>query len=159
MPLAVLVVNRHAPVEQLREFGGAQRDRQVDREQGLDLIEQEAPVAIGAGNECVARVRRDVERPPLDRLGATQQFAQRGGIEAVQDEHLRAAQQRRVQFEAGVLGGRADEGDRAVLDIRQETVLLRAIEAMDFVDEQQRALAKRRGVACGRKHAFEIGNA
>ena len=40
-----------------------------------------------------------------------------------------------------LLGGRTDQDDRAVLDLRQQPVLLCTIEAMDFVDEQQRRLA------------------
>ena len=56
-------------------------------------------------------------------------------------------EQRAVELEGRVLGGRADQHDRAVLDIGQEAVLLGAVEAVDLVDEQQRAAGRRRG-AC-----------
>ncbi len=52
---------------------------------------------------------------------------------------------RRVEFERRVFGGRADQHDGAVFHHRQEGILLRAIEAMHLVDEQQRALARSRG--------------
>ena len=38
--------------------------------------------------------------------------------------------------------------DRAVFDVRQERILLRLVEAVNFVDEQQRALAV--DAACAR---------
>ena len=62
----------------------------------------------------------------------------------LQHEDLRARQQRRVHLERRVLGRRADEHDVARLDARQERVLLRLVEAMDFVDEQDRAAAASR---------------
>ena len=61
-------------------------------------------------------------------------------VEAAQDQHLAARQQRGVELEARILGGRADERDGAVLDIGQEAVLLGAVEAVDLVHEQQRLL-------------------
>ena len=59
----------------------------------------------------------------------------------MEDQHLRAAEQRGVELEAGVLGRRADQRHRAVLDKGQEAVLLGAVEAVDLVDEQQGSLA------------------
>ena len=54
---------------------------------------------------------------------------------------LRAREERRVHFEGRILGGRADEHDRARLDVREKRVLLRLVEAVDFVDEQDGAPA------------------
>ena len=48
---------------------------------------------------------------------------------------------RRVDLEVGVLGRRADERDRAVLDVGQEGVLLGLVESMDLVEEQDRPRA------------------
>ena len=48
----------------------------------------------------------------------------------------------RVELEGRVLGRGADQRDGAVLHDRQEGVLLRAVEAMDLVDEQQRPLPR-----------------
>ena len=50
----------------------------------------------------------------------------------------RARQQRAVHLERRILGRRADERDEPLLDVRQERVLLRLVEAMDLVDEQDR---------------------
>ena len=50
------------------------------------------------------------------------------------DAHPR--EQRRVDLEVGVLRRRADQGDRAVLDVGQQGILLGLVEAMDLVEEQ-----------------------
>ena len=47
-----------------------------------------------------------------------------------------------VHLERGVLGRRADEGEQAALDVRENRVLLRLIEAMDLVDEEDRPLTR-----------------
>jgi hypothetical protein len=62
--------------------------------------------------------------------------------ERLEAEHARAREQRRVHRERRVLRRRADERDRAVLDVRQERVLLRLVEAVDLVDEEDRALRR-----------------
>ncbi len=80
-------------------------------------------------------------------------------IEPAQDQHLAARQQGGIDLEARVLGRRADQGHGAVLDKGQEAVLLRAIEAVDLVHEQQGLLARFRcGLRFG-EHLLEIGNA
>src|SRR4029077_19701712 len=56
---------------------------------------------------------------------------------------LCSGQQRRVDLEVGVLGRRADEGDDSLLDTGKERVLLRLVEAVDLVEEQDRALSVR----------------
>ena len=61
--------------------------------------------------------------------------------ERLEHVDLRPRQQRRVDLERRVLGGRADEDDVAGLDARQERVLLRLVEAVDLVDEEDRAPA------------------
>ena len=65
----------------------------------------------------------------------------RFGRERLEHEYAQARQQRRVQLERRVLGRRADERDDAGLDGRQERILLRAIEAVDLVAEEDRAAA------------------
>ena len=59
----------------------------------------------------------------------------------MEHQHDGAREQRAVELEGGVLGGGADQRDGAVLHVGEEAVLLRAVEAVDLVDEQQRALA------------------
>jgi hypothetical protein len=51
-----------------------------------------------------------------------------------------ARQKRRVDLEAWILGRRADQRDRAVLDLRQEGILLGLVEGW-IVDEENRRLA------------------
>ena len=55
-------------------------------------------------------------------------------------DYARAREQRRVNLEIGVLGRGADEHERAILDGVEQRVLLRAVEAVDLVDEQDGAL-------------------
>ena len=57
----------------------------------------------------------------------------------LQDEHLRAREQRGVDLERRILGRRADQHDVAGFHARQERILLRFVEAMNLVDEDDRA--------------------
>ena len=54
-------------------------------------------------------------------------------------EDARPRQEGRVHFEGGVLGGRADEDHRAVLDVGQDDILLRLVEAVHLVHEEDGA--------------------
>jgi len=47
----------------------------------------------------------------------------------LEPEDTEARQERRVDLEVRVLGGRADERDRAIFDLRQERVLLALVES------------------------------
>ena len=67
---------------------------------------------------------------------ALQQGADAGVGEPLEAEQAGARQQGRVHLEIGVLGRRADQDDRAVLDMRQQGVLLRLVPAVDLIDEQ-----------------------
>ncbi len=64
MPLAILVVDRYPPLQEPRQFRRA--ERRVDRhvEQCLDLVEQEPPVAVGAGEQRLARLGCDGQGAP-----------------------------------------------------------------------------------------------
>lgn len=95
----------------------------------------------------------------LDSLGPIEQARQRGGIEPVEDQHLGAAEHRGVELEARILGGRADQGDGAVLDIGQEAVLLRAVEPVDLVHEQERAPADPGIFLRLGEHLLQVGDA
>ena len=66
MPLAILVVDRDAALQERRQPGGIERFGQVDREQRLGLVEQEAAVAIGAGDQRVARLGRERQGAALE---------------------------------------------------------------------------------------------
>ena len=60
----------------------------------------------------------------------------------VQHKHAAARQQSAVDLEGRVFGRRADENDAPLLDVRQKSVLLRLIEAVDFVHEHNCADAE-----------------
>ena len=93
--------------------------------------ERDAALGPERSGEPALRV---LERPPDDRADLV--VGQR--LEAP-DAHPR--QERGVDLEVGVLGRRADERDRAVLDVGQQRVLLGLVEAMDLVEEQDRPRA------------------
>ena len=55
--------------------------------------------------------------------------------ECLQHIDLTPAQQGAVHFEGRIFGSGANEGNVAGLDVREEGVLLRFVETVDFVDE------------------------
>jgi hypothetical protein len=71
----------------------------------------------------------------------------------------KAREEWRVELIIGVLGGRTDEGDRPVLDVGQQRVLLRLVEAVDLVDEDHGHDATR--ASCPRigEQLSQVGNA
>ena len=82
---------------------------------------------------------------PRSRIGerALQRRDDRVRRHRIHHVHAAARQQRRVELERRVLGRRADEHDDALLDVRQERILLHLVEAVHLVDEQHRADALR----------------
>src|SRR5215213_4530703 len=79
--------------------------------------------------------------------------------DGLEDHHPGSRQERGVELEGRVLGRRADERDGAVLGDRQEGVELGAVEAVDLVDEEQRALAGGAPAARRLEHLPEVGDA
>ncbi len=102
--------------------------RQVD--EVVEGVRRERDAALGTepAREAALLV---LERPAHDRRDLV--VGQR--LEPPDPE---ARQQGGVHLEVGVLGRRADQRDRAVLDVRQQRVLLGLVEAVDLVDEQDR---------------------
>ena len=109
--------------------------------QVLDHVQEIAAVAVGELDQ--ARPRVGIERQLMAEraLGARDQRRKRIMIQPLQHQHLTARHQRAGQRKGRILGGRADQGDRAVFDLGEQAVLLGAIEAVDLVDEQERGLA------------------
>ena len=66
--------------------------------------------------------------------------------ERLQGVDAAAGEQRGDDLERRVLGGGADQADGAALDVGQKGVLLRLVEAMDLVDEEDGARAELRGL-------------
>ena len=79
-------------------------------------------------------------------------------VEPLQYQYLRAAEQCGVQREAGIFGGRADQCNGAAFDEWQEAVLLCAVETVNLVNKQQRALARLGGLVCGGESLLQIGD-
>ena len=71
--------------------------------------------------------------------GALDHDLELGGFEGFEAEHAAARQEGGDDLEGRVLGGGPDQSHRAVLDVRQDGVLLRLVEAVDLVDEKDRA--------------------
>ena len=92
-------------------------------------------------------------------FGAFQQRFERLRAQGTKDEHAGARQQSRVELERRILRRRADQRDRAVLHHRQKGILLRAVEAMDLVDEQERALPLRAARARGVEDLLQFRDA
>ena len=53
--------------------------------------------------------------------------------------HAQTRQQRAIHFKRGILGGRANKYDRAVLNMRQERILLTLVETVYLVNKQHGA--------------------
>src|SRR6266850_5813118 len=53
-------------------------------------------------------------------------------------EDLRTGDERAIDVEKGVIGGRADEPQISRLYVRQQNVLLRLVEMMNLIDEHDR---------------------
>ena len=88
--------------------------------------------------------------------GAAQHTGHRDGLERFQPEQVAAAEQRRVHVETGVVRRRADQPHRALLDVGQEQVLLRFVEAVQLVDEEH---GRGLGPAARRRENFaELGD-
>jgi hypothetical protein len=99
-----------------------------------------SPCAV---DQCLDGGRLDGDPPAEAALGIgagpVNDGAQIVCMQRLQDQHRRAREQRRDDLERGVLGRGPDQDDGAVLDVRKERVLLRLVEAMDLVDEEDRA--------------------
>ena len=93
------------------------------------------------------------------RQRALQQAKQVRFRERSQFKDLRARDERRVDEEKWIVRGRADEPHDAALDIGQQHVLLRFVEAMDFVNEQDgRRADVFEAVGGGGEHAAHVGH-
>ena len=104
----------------------------------LEGVEQPARIAVGIGDQALRRGGLRGGRG--QRLaGSRQQRQQLGLAQRLEHMHRRARQQRRVDLEGRVLGRRTDEGEQTRLDMRQEGVLLRLVEAVHLVDEDDAA--------------------
>ncbi len=157
--LARLVVGGGALLQHARQRLNVQQFAFRQVEQHLRHGQQIAAVAVGQGQHGLTRFRRQRQGAVHQRRSPIQQLIQRRVIQTLQHIDLAARQQRPVQFEAGVLGRGADQGDDPLLDEGQETVLLGAVEAVDLVHEQQGLLARRATHPGRLERLLQIGDA
>src|SRR2546427_969457 len=150
MLLAGLVVDWERLLEHgLHHVAGNGRGRRGEvrdvLEDGFERVERAPSVALRVTYEQLDRIVTEaylallpsplglsVDRPPHDRPDVLRR-------QRLQYEHPTPRQQRLGQLEARVLGGGADQRDDAVLDPGEKGILLRLVEAVDLVAEQDRA--------------------
>ena len=159
VPVLLLVVNRRPSLHHL------QQRRLVEdfvglgcKEHLLDQPQQRPPVAIGELEQPGPRLVVDRQFAPQRRLGPLCHLLELVRAERIEPQHLRSRQQRRIELETRILGGRADQHHCSVLHHRQKAVLLGAVEAVDFVDEQQRLVPAHPLEAGFLEHLLEVGH-
>ena len=149
MPVAVLVIDRHAALQEAAEARRIERFCELRIVERLGLPEQEPSVAIGLRDQSGAGFGSEGEGA-FEAFRLLKKGFERGFVEPVQHQNLRAGKQRGVQGEARVLGGRAHQCHHAPFHVGKEAVLLGAVEAVDLVHEQQ-------GLAACLGHLFRLG--
>jgi len=106
-----------------------------------EVEDPECAPGVTAGSHGDQLLDRGVEgdgelgRAPFDDL------SQLLAVERLQLVHLQAGEQGRVELEVRVLGGRADQGQDSLLDSGEKRILLGLVEAMDLIEEEDRAPA------------------
>ena len=163
MTLAALVVERRAPLHELDQR------RAVDRLGArLDVVPKTSSARLMTARPSPSAMDFSASRAsassgsgrPSSASRASSELVERLVVETVEAQHGGARQHGGVELEGRVLGRRADERDRAVLHVGEEAVLLRAVEAVDLVDEKQRAaalLAPRLGAVEGFAQILDAG--
>ena len=109
----------------------------------FEQIEQTPRIAVGQPDQAFARRRVKFEVGQRTLAGAVEQGTHLGLVERFEHIDRSPRQQRRIDLEGRVFGRCADEGEQARFDERQKAVLLRLVEAVDFIDEEDGALALR----------------
>ena len=107
--------------------------------------EHAASIAAGHVHQVVPRLRfqRDLQAAKAALLIRERAVEQRGHLllsKRVQSVDPGPGEQRADDLEGGVLGSGADEDDGAILDVGEHGVLLRLVEAVDLIDEEDGAL-------------------
>src|SRR5712692_2095932 len=111
-----------------RDFEGVERHPSV----ALGVLVQKHQRCLISGEVLCA------ETAFLVLQSASQQKQQIIWAKGFEDDHSRARQQRGDHLERRVLRRRAEKHDQSLFYVRQEGVLLGLVEAVDFIDEQNR---------------------
>ena len=112
-------------------------------------VERHPRVAVGNVHQMRPRLilqlrRQHPQPPPLVRQRPPDDVGHRPIIQGIQREHPAAGKQRGVDLKRRVLGGSPDKSDRAILNIGQNDILLRLVETVDLVHEQDGRLPVQR---------------
>ena len=159
--LSRLVVEQSPPLNRLLDERGVHQAAAIDeRRRGdgqLEKIQRHAGIAVRVQRYRAKRVGGDLHRSTAQAAFRVVKRARQDRRDLVdrepaKDEDFGPGQESRVHLERGVFGRRADEDDIAGLDTRQKRVLLRLVEAVDFVDEDDRAAPGRLTEALGVGH-------
>ena len=100
---------------------------------------------VGKNELLAAQTTLSVVQRPLGKL------TQLGRRQRLKLHHSTAGQQRCVDLERGIFRRRPDQHHRAMRDVRQQSVLLGLVEAMNLVEKQHRV-----ATACAL--VFSFGN-
>ena len=138
---------------------GHRRDAAGEIHRGVEDAEGAPRVAAGERDQLPQRVviEGDPEGAQAALVigqGAPHQGRDHLVGERLEPHHPAPRQERADHAERRVLGGGADQRDGAGLDVGQERVLLGPREAMDLVDEQERAAAVLIAARGGRGHGL-----
>ena len=104
----------------------------------LEQVEQAACIAIRQSDQPFTGIRGEAQIRQRPFAGTVKQGAHLRLIERLQHIDRSTREQGGIDLERRIFGRRADEGQQARFDEGQEAVLLRLIEAVDFVDEENR---------------------
>ncbi len=109
-------------------------------------VHGESGIAIGEVDQQLERIWRDVDiATTKSALGIRQCDPQNlldiGIGQRLQHDDPRTGEQRRVHLERWVFRCGSDQDDGAVLDVRQDGILLGFVEAMNLIDEKDGPLA------------------
>ena len=144
--LVVAVAECSQRERRFRVREGDRRPTRLRRQRRRDLERRErmAGVALGAIGQVHERVVVDpevliAETARLVGERALQERAQVVDAEGFESEQRRAREERAGQREERVLGGGTDEDEQSFLDVGKQRVLLRAIEAVHLVEEEDGA--------------------
>jgi hypothetical protein len=125
--MSASVISRSPPVA---SFGQLER---IERDARVPVRHRDEPSSAS----CESRAFRQT----ASRIGEARRTIVRTSSSVTAGARRRAtATGARVDLERRVLRRRAEEDHVAVLDVREHDILLGLVEAMDLVDEQDRAL-------------------
>ncbi len=130
-----------APCAACRRLGQARSE--------LQHVECAPAIAVGSCRDELQRrgLGRDAPRCralcPRSASAARSNASMSATVERPQHVHPRPRKQRAHHLEGRILRRRADEGQRSVFQVRQKGVLLRLVESVNLVEEEQRRLRAR----------------